>query len=65
MTIRRLTCCVCGRDAGRWQQHWNRDDGYGICAACIKWLRERGTSENELADLYGNEGANWGCEATP
>lgn len=34
MTARQLTCSVCGAGAGRWAQHWNRDTGYGICAAC-------------------------------
>ena len=69
---RRLSCCVCGDDAGRWQQHWNRDTGYGVCVKCIGWARDRAkqyrgglTPENveaEIADLYGREGVNWGCE---
>lgn len=60
MTIRNMNCCVCGNDAGRWKQHWNRDTGYGVCVACIKWLRGRNESETEIADLYGKEGVNWG-----
>lgn len=60
MCKRRLTCCICGADAGRWQQHWNRDHGYGVCVKCIKWLRNRNTSEKEIADLYGKEGVHWG-----
>lgn len=57
---RQLTCCCCGDNAGRWQQHWNRDTGYGVCAKCIQWLRSRDTSEKEIADLYGKENVNWG-----
>jgi hypothetical protein len=65
MTTRNMTCCVCGAPAGRWQQHWNRDNGFGICVKCIAWLRSRKTSEAELLDLYGKESVNWGqCEAT-
>jgi len=62
MKTRNMTCCVCGANAGRWQQHWNRDTGYGVCVRCIEWLRERKTSETEIADLYGKDGVNWGCE---
>lgn len=58
-TLRHLTCCVCGDGAGRFKQHWNRDTGYGIDAKCVKWLRERGTSEDEIKDLYGIEGVNF------
>ena len=57
---RRMECCVCGGDAGVWHQHWNRDTGYGVCVKCIGWMRGRGTSEAEIADLYGKEGVNWG-----
>jgi hypothetical protein len=55
-----LTCCCCGGDAGRWQQHWNRDRGYGICMACVRWLRASGVPEAEIADYYGAEGVNFG-----
>ena len=62
----RLECCVCGNDAGRFQQHWNRDTGYGICPDCVKWLREkRGTTEAEILDLYGKEGANFAPQSLP
>jgi hypothetical protein len=60
---RRLVCCVCGGEAGRWHQHWNRDTGYGVCFSCIGWLRNRKTSEAEIADLYGREGVNWGQQS--
>ena len=57
---RNLSCCCCGADAGRWKQHWNRDTGYGICAACVDWLRGKGETETEISDLYGVENINWG-----
>lgn len=60
MTIRSMTCCCCGNSAGRWKQHWNRDTGYGICKPCVEWVRSRGETEAEIADLYGKESVNWG-----
>jgi len=60
MTKRHKECCCCGGDAGVWEQHWNRDTGYGICAPCVDWMKGRGTSEAEILDLYGKEGENWG-----
>lgn len=62
MTIRRMTCCVCGSDAGRWAQHWNRDTGYGVCVTCVQWVRSKGDTDAEITDLYGREGVNWGAE---
>jgi hypothetical protein len=60
---RRMKCSVCGDNAGRWEQHWNRDNGYGVCVDCVKWVRSKlvgETAEVEIADLYGTEGVNWG-----
>lgn len=54
--VRRMTCAVCGSDAGRWHQHWNRDTGYGACRKCVAWVRARG--EN-IESLYGIEGVNF------
>jgi hypothetical protein len=58
---RALCCCVCGGDAGKWQQHFNRDTGYGVCFKCVAWLRKRGESETEITSNYGQEGVNWGA----
>ncbi len=58
MTARHLTCCVCGADAGRWQQHWNRDTGYGICTECAATEAGRETPER-MASLYGQPGVNY------
>lgn len=60
MTKRSLECCCCGGGAGKWKQHFNRDTGYGVCASCVKWMKERGTSDAEIAENYGKEGVNWG-----
>lgn len=60
---RHLSCCVCAGEAGTWEQHWNRDTGFGVCADCVAWLRGKGETEAEIADLYGVEGVNWGKEA--
>lgn len=57
--IRQLGCCVCGEDAGRFEQHWYRDTGFGVCASCVAWLRSKGETEAEILDLYGVEGRNF------
>lgn len=53
-----LVCCVCGISAGKWYQHHNRDNGYGICTRC---------AAEEMAELpaadfkrvYGEAGVNF------
>jgi hypothetical protein len=58
--VRRLTCCVCGGDAGRFQQWWNRDTGFGVCAKCIARIRALGkTTEEEIRFCYGVEGTHF------
>jgi D-tyrosyl-tRNA(Tyr) deacylase len=58
MTIRHMTCCCCGDDAGRWEQHWNRDTGYGICAKCV--AEEMGREPPErIKELYGTAGVHY------
>lgn len=63
--IRELACCCCGGIAHGRQWH-NRDTGYGICIACIRWFRndkkkngEPRESESEIRDLYGVEGRHF------
>ena len=63
MAIRHMECCVCGDDAGRFEQHWNRDTGYGICRKCVDWVRSRGETDAEILDLYGVEGVNYAAPA--
>lgn len=58
-TLPNLTCACCGEAAGAFEQHHDQDTGYGICAACVSWMKGRGTSANEIADLYGSAGVNY------
>ena len=45
-----LECSSCGGDAGRFQQFWNQDDGYGMCPRCIDEIVARGLpAENECS----------------
>jgi len=62
MANTRKTCNCCGENAGKWEQHWNRDTGYGMCTDCIAMVRSRGMDEAEIISLYGREGINWGSE---
>lgn len=59
MARRHLTCSVCGSYAGWFEQHWNRDAGYGICSKCVAWRRERGEIEEQIRVLYGEAGINY------
>lgn len=60
MSVLRMKCSVCGAEAGRWEQHWNRDTGWGICRPCVDWLtKDRSMTAEEMADLYGKEGVNY------
>lgn len=59
MAKRLLTCCVCSAVAGRFEQHWNRDTGWGVCRACVDWQIDRKTPAEEIADLYGKPGINY------
>lgn len=58
-----LACCVCGGDAGKWHQWWNRDTGYGICRRCVEWVVERGETAEQIRDYYGVEGVNYAPKA--
>lgn len=57
-----LTCACCGGDAGMFQQYWNQDTGYGICAKCVKcvkWQLARGETQEQINFRYGVEGVNF------
>jgi hypothetical protein len=66
--IKVKTCCVCGGEAGSWQQWWNRDTGYGVCTRCVVWTegrnRERGWAEAEVKEetreSYGVQDQHYG-----
>ncbi|WP_408953158.1 hypothetical protein [Lysobacter sp. Hz 25] len=57
---RNLQCACCGNYAGRWEQHWNQDTGYGVCASCVEWISSRGETVESIVQTYGSEGVNWG-----
>ena len=59
MTAVHLECCCCGGGAGRFQQHWNRDDGYGICPGCLADEVARGTLPGVIESYYGKAGVNY------
>jgi hypothetical protein len=59
--VKNLECAVCGGPA-KGRQWWNRDRGYGVCPKCIDWMKKRGTSDEEIEDLYGKKGVHWGVE---
>ena len=62
-----LRCACCGGFAGYFEQHWNQDLGWGLCAPCARWIagrlviRERMTPTEAEADMrrtYGEPGIN-------
>ena len=60
---RRLECCCCGEDAGRWVQWHNRDTGYGMCRRCIDRFGPR-MGADEIRSNYGVEGVNYAPAAS-
>lgn len=58
-----LKCACCGEDAGRYEQHWNQDTGYGLCADCVIWIQGRGMyTPEEFKQTYGVEGVNYAAK---
>ena len=35
------TCACCGSYAGKWEQWFNQDTGFGLCARCVTWIKTR------------------------
>lgn len=58
MSAVHLDCCVCGGSAGKYKQHHNRDEGYGICATCAAEQRSV-TSPEDMLMRYGVERVNY------
>lgn len=58
MSERDLACACCGDMAGHYRQWPNQDTGYGLCLACVNWLRAKGYTEERLTDLYGRAGVH-------
>lgn len=55
-----LECCVCGHYAGKWEQHYNRDNGYGICEGCAVEEMKSNNAVEYHQKCYGKLGVNWG-----
>lgn len=53
-----MECCVCGDNAGYFEQHYNRDTGYGICTTCAAEQAICETPER-FKSLYGEAGKNF------
>lgn len=53
-----LECCCCGGGT-RGRQWHNRDTGYGMCVACIKYVKDRGMSDEEILSNYGHKGVHY------
>jgi hypothetical protein len=59
-----LICCSCGGLAPAKKQWWNRDTGYGICAACfLKWAAHDGLEE--AIQSCGYPGIHHSMESKP
>lgn len=58
---RLLKCTHCGNGAGRFEQWWNHDTGYGACRPCIDWVAglNGGLSTEEIHSRYGIEGRHY------
>lgn len=54
-------CCICGQNAGKWEQWHDRDTGFGICPPCAKKESSRSLPE-EMKSFYGVEGQHYSKE---
>lgn len=59
--VKHMTCAVCDQPT-KGRQWWNRDKGFGVCPKCIDRMKGRGTSDEEIENLYGKKGVHWGVE---
>lgn len=54
-----LTCACCDEYAGKWEQHWNQDVGYGVCKSCIPFIMSHGMDKEAFELAYGKPGVNY------
>ena len=56
-----MNCNCCGAHIpGKWKQWWNQDNGFGICASCVKRnYRDQGETEETIRSYFGVEGVNY------
>lgn len=52
-----LQCACCGSYVGRYEQHWNRDSGYGSCEKCYMDVWRKEGIDSALSQ-YGIPGHN-------
>jgi hypothetical protein len=55
-----LTCCCCTSDC-KGRQWYNRDQDFGLCPTCAKWIATRETPEQMLSN-YGQPNINYFTE---
>jgi hypothetical protein len=61
MTKRHMTCTCCGGDAGRFEQRWNQDNGFSVCAECLDWITTReNLCKADSLSRYGRPQINHG-----
>ncbi|WP_125999100.1 hypothetical protein [Sphingobium yanoikuyae] len=58
------TCCCCGQYVGHFEQHWNRDTGYGLCEDCIDYCA-RGETAESFERTYGVAGVHYARIPSP
>lgn len=52
------TCSCCDGEAGAFDQHWNRDAGFGLCERCIDFVA-RGQTPADFERTYGLPGKHY------
>ncbi len=58
--IQTLTCCCCG-ELTQGRQWWNRDTGYGLCAACAERI-SKSEDDETVKNCYGVKGIHYATE---
>ncbi len=58
--VHELRCACCGEQTNG-RQWFNRDTGYGLCAACVDYVTGPDTPENvaEREESYGYDGVHY------
>ena len=52
-------CSCCGKDAGVWEQWFNQDKGFGICAKCFSWYKTLNYTKHQLQEMFGIPNVNY------
>ena len=67
MARRHKQCSCCGRDAGIWEQWFNQDKGFGVCADCVRFIlnhvpfgrEELRTTREQFERQHGKPGVHY------